>query len=92
MEKSLKTLEFDKVLIELSSYATTDLGKLRCLEAQVFSDIKKIEEELLLTREARQILDDTPFQFTTIFDLKSYFELNQSTFDIEIICDFKKIK
>ena len=90
MEKSLKILEFDKVLEELSNFATTNLGKQRCLIAEVFSDEKKIEEELTLTREAKQILEDTPFQFTTIYDLKSYFELNQTTFDIEIICDFKK--
>ena len=90
MEKSFKTLEFDKVLTELSNFATTNLGKQRCLDATVFTDVNKIEEELTLTREARQILDDTSFQFTTIYDLKSYFEFNQTIFDIEIICDFKK--
>ena len=90
MEKILKTLEFDKVLKELSDCASTNLGKERCLEAQVFSDVRKIENELLLTREAKQILDDTQFSFTTIYDLKSYFESEQSVFDIEIISEFKK--
>ena len=90
MEKSFKTLEFDKVLKELADCATTNLGKQRCFEAQVFSDVKKIEENLILTREAKQVLDETPFSLTTIYDLQSYFDLNQSTFDIEIICDFKK--
>ena len=90
MEKSLKTLEFDKVLQELSDCATTNLGKERCLNAEVFSDVRKIENELLLTREARQILDDTPFSFATIYDLKSYFDSEQPIFDIEIISDFKK--
>ena len=90
MEKSLKTLEFDKVLQELSDCATTNLGKERCLNAEVFSDVRKIENELLLTREAKQILNDAPFSFTTIYDLKSYFNSEQPIFDIEIISDFKK--
>ncbi len=90
MEKSFKILEFDKVLQELSTFATTNLGKERCLGAGVFSDVKKIENELILTREAKQILDETPFSFTTIYNLKSHFDNYQTTFDIETICEFKK--
>ena len=90
MEKSLKTLEFDKVLNELSTFATTNLGKQRCLESEVFSDVKKIDEELTKTREAKQILDETAFTFTTIYDLKSHFEANLSVFEIEVIGEFKK--
>ena len=90
MEKSLKILEFDKVLKELSDFATTNLGKERCLNSSIFSDPNKIEKELIQTREAKQILDETQFSFTTIYDLKSYFELSGATFDIEVICDFKK--
>ena len=90
MEKSLKILEFDKVLTELSSFATTNLGKERCLSASIFSDVKKIENELILTREAKQILDENLFTFTTIFNLKSYFEKYQAVFDIETIAEFKK--
>ena len=90
MEKSLKTLEFDKVLAELSTFATTNSGKQRCLDAEVFSDVNKIRDELILTREAKQILDDTPFTFTTIYDLKSHFEANTSVFEIETISEFKK--
>ena len=90
MEKSFKILEFDKVLQELSMFATTNLGKERCLCAGVFSDVKKIENELILTREAKQILDETPFSFTTIYNLKSHFDNYQTTFDIETICEFKK--
>ena len=90
MEKSLKTLEFDKVLFELSNYATTDLGKERCLNAKVFSESEKIKDELIFTREAKQILEESSFKFTTIYDLKTYFDLNKSTFDIDIICAFRK--
>ena len=90
MEKSLKTLEFDKVLQELSDCASTNLGKVRCLSADVFSDMRKIENELLFTREAKQILDENPFTFTTIFNLKFHFENYQTVFDIETIAEFKK--
>lgn len=90
MEKSFKILEFDKVLIELSNCATTNLGKERCLDAQVFSDVKKIESELLLTKEAKQILEETSFCFTTINNLKSHFETYKTIFDEQEICEFKK--
>ena len=46
-DKYLKALEFDKVLEELSNYASTSLGKERCLDSDVFSDFEKIEEQLL---------------------------------------------
>lgn len=90
MEKSFKILEFDKVLSELSTYATTNLGKERCLCASVFSDVKKIEKELILTREAKQVIEETPFNFTTIYDLKSHFNNYQTVFEIDVISEFKK--
>lgn len=90
MEKSLKILEFDKVLQELSKYSSTELGKQRCLNANIFDDIKKIQNELILTREAKQIIEEAPFSFSTIYDLKTHFYKHQSVFEIETICEFKK--
>ncbi len=51
-------LEFDKVLSFLSDYAVSELGKERCLNAQIFEDKNKIEYEILLTTQARRAYDN----------------------------------
>ena len=55
-EKSLKILEFDKVLSFLSEYAISDLGKERCINAVIFEDVKAIKHELALTSQARCVI------------------------------------
>lgn len=57
MEKSFQVLEFDKVLEILSSFASSELGKQRCLVAQVYDDFSKISKELTYTSEARFLLN-----------------------------------
>ena len=63
-DKTLKTLEFDKVLEKLSNYAKTNQGKNLCLELKpADSDVKT---KLDLTSEAKRILDmavDPPVDF-----------------------------
>lgn len=71
MEKALKILEFDKVLDFLSGFAISELGKERCKNAEVFSDVEKIKKELSLTSEARFLLNqfiEPPLEF--ILDVK----------------------
>ena len=55
-EKSLKILEFDKVLSFLSEYAISDLGKERCLNAVIFENVNAIKHELALTSQARYVI------------------------------------
>lgn len=62
LNKNATSLEFDKVLIALSTCAATELGKKRCLNATIFQGKEKIEYEILLTTQARKILDDTGAQ------------------------------
>ncbi len=57
--KLYEILEFDKVLSYLSDFAISDLGKERCLSACVFDDINTINKELLLTSQAKNILNQS---------------------------------
>ncbi len=58
MSKSInEILEFDKVLSYLSSYALSTLGRERCLNCAVFDDVNTIKKELILTDEARLIIN-----------------------------------
>lgn len=54
-EKSLKSLEFDKILNKLSLYAK--LKQSKELEVTLYSDVSKIQEQLNFTAEAKNILD-----------------------------------
>ncbi len=56
--KAIKILEFDKVLSYLSEFAVSYLGKERCLNAQIFDEPFLITHELLLTSQARQIINN----------------------------------
>lgn len=66
LEKSRKSLEFDKIAEKLSNFAKTKQSKELCLTIMPFDDIVKIKNELQCTREAKQILDmpnDIPIEF-----------------------------
>lgn len=68
LEKSRKSLEFDKIAEKLSNFAKTKQSKELCLAIMPFDDIVKIKNELQCTREAKQILDmpnDIPIEFLT---------------------------
>ena len=56
-EKSYKSLEYDKILLELSNFAKTDQSKKLCLELTPFVKHDDIEKELTYTKEAKEILD-----------------------------------
>ena len=56
-DKSAHILELDKVLKYLSEHAISNLGVQRCLNACVFDDVSTIKKELLLTSQARQIIN-----------------------------------
>ena len=58
-KKSAQILEFDKVLSYLSDYAISELGRERCLNAVIFDDTNTIKKELLITTQAKNIVNDT---------------------------------
>jgi DNA mismatch repair protein MutS2 len=57
MEKVYNLVEFDKVAEFLSECAISELGRLRCLNLIVFDDAKTIKKELLLTTQAKNVLN-----------------------------------
>jgi DNA mismatch repair protein MutS2 len=80
IHKSQKALEFDKILLELAGYAKTEQSKMLCLELTPYVKAEDIHEQLTLTREAKELLDnsrDTPIDrmadFTQLRNRSEYF-------------------
>lgn len=66
IEKSRKSLEFDKIAEKLSNFAKIPQSKEICLKTVPFDDIVKVKNELKCTSEAKFILDipnDIPIEF-----------------------------
>ena len=57
IQKSQTALEYDKVLLELSKYAKTEQSKQLCLNLTPFVKTEKIHEQIVLTAEAKYILE-----------------------------------
>lgn len=57
LEKSLKSLEFDKILDKLANYARIKQSKELCLNLCAASDVVNIKKQIDLTKEAKNILD-----------------------------------
>ncbi len=65
-QKTLYTLEFDKIKEELSKFAKFEQSKKLCLILNPYESTEKIKSEIELTREAKKILDmakETPTDF-----------------------------
>ena len=72
VQKSQKSLEYDKILSELSVFAKTEQSRKICLDLTPFVRHSDIEEQLILTREAKDILDlahDIPIERIQDFKL-----------------------
>ena len=70
-KKSAQTLEFDKVLSYLSEYAISDLGRERCFSAVIFDDVNTIKKELLITTQAKNIVNEAiNVPLENIFDVE----------------------
>ena len=76
MSKStLETLEFDKVLSYLSEHAISKLGQERCLSACIFDDVNTIKYELLLTSQAKTIINNAlNIPLENIYDIEKSLE------------------
>lgn len=80
VQKSQKALEYDKILAELANFAKTDQSKKLCLELTPFVKADDIYNQLVLTREAKNILDfahDIPIEniqnFSKLREKNEYF-------------------
>ncbi|MBQ8476622.1 hypothetical protein IJ531_06125, partial [bacterium] len=61
MNEHYLALEFDKVLLNLSDYASSKLSKDACLGLEILSNKEKIEYELSLVDSAKKLLDDNNY-------------------------------
>lgn len=57
IQKSQKALEYDKILAELSKFAKTEQSKKLCLDLTPFVKADDIQAQIVLTREAKDVLD-----------------------------------
>lgn len=70
-KKSLKALEFDKVLEKLSKFAKTDYSKQLCFDLEPYTDFNSVKMMLNYTKEALSVLEsaiDIPIDFVVNFD------------------------
>lgn len=70
-EKSLKTLEFDKVAEKLSAHARLKQSKTLCLEMSVYFGATNIQMQIDFTKEAKKILDsalELPIEYVAQVD------------------------
>lgn len=83
-EKSLKALEFDKILEKLTSFARLKQSKQLCLKLKPYMGLSEIQTQINYTKEAKFVLDlalELPLEYVSdingiINNLNSY--LNES--------------
>ena len=56
-KSTFQILELDKVFEYLSDFAISALGAQRCRNAQIYEDVNTIKKELLITSQARDIIN-----------------------------------
>lgn len=75
-DKTLKVLEWQRIIEAIKVHATTPMGKSRCERMQFYTNFDKIKTELTLTTEAKWFLDMllNP-TFDEVFDVEDYIKL-----------------
>lgn len=80
VQKSQKALEYDKILAELAKFAKTEQSAKLCLELTPFVRPEDIKAQIVLTREAKDVLDlarDIPIEkipdFSKLRERNEYF-------------------
>lgn len=95
VEKSLKSLEFDKILEKLSHHARLKQSKDLCLDASIYSDISPVQNQLNFTKEAKNILDmalELPLELVANIEQISQSTINSYLNEEEIIDVAKTIR
>ena len=86
VQKSQKSLEYDKILAELSKYAKTEQSKKLCLDLTPFVKSEDIQAQIVLTREAKDVLDlarDIPVE--KILNFRKLREQNEYFVEEELV-------
>jgi DNA mismatch repair protein MutS2 len=93
--KSLKSLEFDKILEKLASFTKLNQSKDLCFSLKPFSDINLIQTHINFTSEAKNILDhalDLPLEYVAVIDTIIHSTLDSYLNEEEIINIAKTIR
>lgn len=94
-EKSLKTLEFDKILDKLATHTMLKQSKCLCLGLSIYSDISCIQLQIDFTKEAKNVLDmalDLPLEHVAQIDEITKSTINSYLKEEEILDVAKTIK
>jgi len=94
-EKSLKSLEFDKILEKLAVHAKLKQSKDLCFEANASSDALLIQTQINFTKEAKSILDmalDLPLDYVTQIEAIKRSTINSYLKEEEILDVAKTIR
>ena len=89
-QKTLKSLEYNKVLKELSIFARCDYSKRLCLDLLPMKEVSEIQTMLNYTKEAVAVLDnalDIPLEYVVNIDT---IDLRPEYFSEDEIIDFSK--
>lgn len=94
-EKSIKSLEFDKILDKLANFARLEQSKELCFKANIYSDLSEIQLQIDYTKEAKSILDkaiELPLDYVTSIDRIINSTINSYLQEDEIIDVAKTIR
>lgn len=95
VEKSLKALEFDKILSKLASFARLKQSKRLCFDLSIYSNISHIQAQLKFTREAKEVLDmalELPLEYVADISELTKSTINSYLKEEEILDVAKTIK
>ncbi|MEI8128964.1 MAG: endonuclease MutS2 [bacterium] len=95
VEKTLKLLEFDKILERLAMFARLEQSKQLCIGLSIYSDISRIQAQINFTGEAKKILDmalDLPLEHVAQIDEITKSTINSYLKEVEILNVAKTIR
>ena len=95
LEKSKKTLEFDKILSTLATFARTQQSQQLCLNLEPEIDFEKIQEDLTLTKEAKILIDkllELPIEHLTDLTTIDNNQLNTYLSERELLSMAKSLR
>lgn len=94
-EKTLKALEFDKILEKLAMHARLKQSRSLCFAVSIYSDISLVQKQIDFTKEAKDILDmalELPLEYVAEIDLIINSTINSYLNEEEIIDVAKTIR
>jgi len=95
LEKSKNTLEFDKVLSTLATFAKTQQSQKLCLNLEAETDYDKVQESITFTKEAKELVDkllELPIEHLTDLSAIDKNQLNTYLSEQELLSLAKSLR